>query len=79
MVDSKEAKVNFMEKVVDLTVLCKIKGNLNGRMMTRARPSGKMVILTEEVLVLTKEEVILILEVVFVVIVLDVVKKGIYL
>ena len=34
-------------------------------------------ILTEEVLVLTKEEVVLIIEVVFMVIVSDVAKKGI--
>ena len=46
-------------------------------MIIKARTSGKVVILTEEVLVLTKEEVILILEVDFVVIVSDMVKKGI--
>ena len=66
-----------MEKVADLTILCKIKANLNGRMMTEARPSGKVVVHTEEVLVLIEEEVIITLEVVFVVIVSDVVKKGI--
>jgi hypothetical protein len=66
-----------MEKVENLTILCKISANLNGRMMTRTRPSGKVVILTEEVLVLTEEEVILILEVDFMVIFLDVAKKGI--
>ena len=49
--------------------LCKIKENLNGRMMTKERPSGKVVIHTKEVLVLTEEEVILILEVDFMVIV----------
>ena len=50
---------------------------MNARMMIKARPSGKVVILTNEVLVLTEEEVILILEVVFIAIVLDVVKRGI--
>ena len=67
-----------MEKVVDLTVLCRIKASLNRRVMKKARPNGKVVILTKEALVLTKEEVILILEMVFMVIVSDVVKKGIY-
>ena len=70
MVDSREAKVDLMVKVADLTILCKIEENLNKRMMTKTRLSGKVV-------VHTKEEAILILEVVFVVIVLDVVKKGI--
>ena len=46
--------------------------------MKKARPNGKVVMLTEEALSLTKEEVILILEMDFVVIVLDMVKKGIY-
>ena len=77
MVDSREAKVDLMKKVVDLTILCRIKANLNGRMMAKARLNGKVVILTEEALILTKEEVILILEVDFMVIVLDVTKKGI--
>ena len=77
MVDSREAEVDLMEKVADLTVLCRIKTNLNGRMMTKARPNGKVVILTEEGLILTEEEVILILEVVFLVIILDVANKGI--
>ena len=66
-----------MEKVVDLTILCRIKENLNGRMMTKARLNGKVVILTEEALILTEEEVIHTLEVNFMVIVSDVVKKGI--
>ena len=70
MVDSRDAEVDLMEKVADLIVLCKIKENLNGRVKTKARPNGKVVILT-------KEEVILILEVDFMVIVLDVAKKGI--
>ena len=58
-----------MEKMVDLKVLCRIKVDLNGRMMTKARLIGKVVILTEEVLILIEEEVILILEVDFMVIV----------
>ena len=78
VVDSREAEVDLMEKVADLTVLCRIKENLNGRVMTKARPNGKVVILTEEALLLTREEVILILEVDFMVIVLDVAKKDIY-
>ena len=75
--NSREENVDIMEKVVDLTILCKKRENMNGRMMIKERQSGKVVILTEEVLVLTYEEVILNLEVIFVVIVSDVVKKGI--
>ena len=77
VVDSREAEVDLMEKVADLTILCRIKENLNGRIMTKTRPSGKVVVHTKEVLDLTEEEVILILEVISVVIVLDVAKKGI--
>ena len=77
VVDSREAEVDHMAKVLDLTILCKIKENMNGRMMTKTRSSGKVVTHTEEVLNLIEEEVILILEVVFVVIVSDVVNKGI--
>ena len=69
--------VDLMVKVENLTILCKIRENLNGRMMTKTRPSGKEAAHTEEVLDLTEEEVILIIEVVFVVIVTNVVKKGI--
>ena len=65
MVDSREAEVDLMEKVVDLTIMCKIRENMSGKVMTKARPNGKVAILTEEILVLTEEEVILILEVVF--------------
>ena len=71
--------VDLMEKVVDLTVLCRIKKNLNGRVMKKARPNGKVVILTEEALILIGEEVIPILEVDFMVIFLDVIKRDIYL
>ena len=77
VVDSGEVEVDLMVKVVDLTILCKIKENINRRMMTKKRPNGKVVFLTEVVLDLTDEEVILILEVVSVVIVSDVVKKDI--
>ena len=31
VVDSREAEVDLMEKVVDLTVLCKIRKNLNAK------------------------------------------------
>ena len=77
VVDSREAEVDVMVKVVDLKVLYKIKENLNGGMMTKTRPSGKEVAHIEEVLDLTKEEVILIIYVVFVVIFTNAVKKGI--
>ena len=65
VVDSREIEVDLMEKVAELTILYRIKENLNGRVMTKARLNGKVIILIKEVLVLTKEEVILILEVVF--------------
>ena len=77
VVDSREAKVDLMEKVADLTILCRIKANLNGRMMTKTRPNVKEIMLTKEVEILFEEEVILILEVDFMVIVLDVVKRDI--
>ena len=77
VVDSREVEVDLMEKVVDLTILCRIKESLNGRVMTKARPNGKVVILTEEALLLIEEEVVLILEVDFMEIVLDVGKKDI--
>ena len=66
-----------MEKVADLTIICRIKENMNGRVMKKARPNGKVVILIEDELILAKEEVILILEVDFMVIVLGVVKRDI--
>ena len=77
MVDSREAEIDLMEKVVDMIVLWRIKTNINGRMMIKARPNGKVVIIIEEVLILIEEEVILILEVDFMLIVSDVAKKGI--
>ena len=76
VVDSREVEVDLMEKVVDLMVLYMIKENLNEEMMKKTRLSGKVVVHTKEVLDLIKEEVILILEAVFMVIVLDVAKKG---
>ena len=79
VVDSREAKVDLMVMVADLTILYKIKANPNGRMKTKTRLSEKEADHTKEVLDLTEEEVILIIEVVFVVIVTNVVKKGIYL
>ena len=48
MVDSREEEVDLMEKVADLTILCKIKAYINGRMMTKTRPNGNMVVLTKE-------------------------------
>ena len=77
VVDSREVEVDLMAKVEDLTILYRIKEKLSGRMMTKERSNGKVVILTKEVLILTKEEVILILEVHFMVIVSDVVKRDI--
>ena len=64
MVDSREEEIDLKE-------------NLNGRMMKKERPNGKVVMLTEEALILTEEEVIPILEVDFMVIVSDVVKRDI--
>ena len=77
VVDFREVEVDLIVKVEYLKKLCTIKENMNGRMMKNTRLSGKVVVHTEEVLDLTTEEVILILEVVFMVIVSDVVKKGI--
>ena len=77
VVDSREEEVDPMEKVVDLKKLCKIRENLNGRMMTKTRPSGKEGAHTKEVLDLTEEEVILVLEVVSIAIILDVVNKSV--
>ena len=37
VVDSEEAKVDLMEKVANLTVLCRIKAKLNRIMMKKAR------------------------------------------
>ena len=77
VVHFREVEGYLMVKVGDLTVLCKIEANLNGRMMTKTRLSGKAATQTKEVLDLSKEEVILIIELVFMVIVSDVAKKGI--
>ena len=50
VVDSREAEVDLMVMVADLTILCRIKANLNGRMMTKIGLSGKEVAHTKEVL-----------------------------
>ena len=73
----KEVEVDLMEKVADLIILCRIKGNMNGRMMKKIRLSGKVVVLSKEVLVHIEEEVTHILEVFFMVIVSDVIKRDI--
>ena len=44
VVDSREAEIDLMEKVADLIVLWRIKENLNGRVMKKARPNGKVII-----------------------------------
>ena len=88
MVDFRVVEVDLMEKVADLTILCKTKEKPNGRIKKKERPSGKEVIPIDDVLVLTKAEVILtkvelilieiaILEEVFMVIVSSVVQKDI--
>ena len=77
VVDSREAKVDLMEKVEDLTILYKTRENMNGKMKKKARLNGNVVVFTEEVLVHTKEEVTLTLKVVFMINVLNMVKKGI--
>ena len=55
VIDSREVVVDLMKKVVDLTILCKIRENLNGKVMKKERINGKVVILTKEVLILTKK------------------------
>ena len=60
-----------------MKILCKKKENLNGKVKTKARQNGKVVILTDVEIIPTKEEVILTLEVDFMVIVIDVVVKVI--
>ena len=50
--------MDLIEKVADLTILCRIRENLIRRMMKKRRLSGKVVVHTNEVLDLTKEEVI---------------------
>ena len=77
LVDSREVEVDLMEKEVDLTILYKIRLNLSEKMMTKARLSGKVEVPIKEVIVYSKEEAILTLGLLFMVNVLDVVKKGI--
>ena len=57
MVDSKEKEVDLTMEMTDLTILCKKKENLNGRMKIKTRQSGKVVIPIEAVLVPTEEEI----------------------
>ena len=75
VVDSREVEGDPMEKVLDLTIMCKTRKNMSGRMKIKARLNGKVVIPTKLVLVHTKEEVILTLEVVFMVNVINIEKK----
>lgn len=77
LVDSEEAEVDPMVKMVDLTILYKIKASLNGRKKIKARPNGKVVIPTKVVQLLIEEEVILTIEEDFMVNIIDVVKKVI--
>ena len=77
MKDSRELEVDLMEIVANLTILCKIKENLNGRIKVKEKLSGNVVIPIKVVLVHTEEEVLLILELVLLVNVIDVVKKVI--
>ena len=77
VVDSKEIEAYLTMEMVDLTILCKIKENLNGKLKLKERLSGKVVIPTEVVLVPTKEDVILTLEVDFMVNLIDVMAKVI--
>ena len=57
--------------------MCRIKENLKEKVVRKPRPSGKVVIIIKEVLVLAEEAVILTLDVVFGVIVFDVEMKEI--
>ena len=77
VVDPKEAKVDLMVKVANLTTLCKKKVNPNGNVKKKARLSGKVEIPLKVGTVHIEEEVILTLEVDFMVNVIDVVVKVI--
>ena len=74
MVNSREAELDLMEKVIKLKILCKIRENLSGKVMIKERLNRKVVIITKEVLLLIEEEIILVLEEDFVAIVLGVEK-----
>ena len=63
-------------EMADLTILCKIKANLNGIVKTKARQSGRVVIPTN-VEKIPRKEVIVTLEMDFMVKVIDVVVKVI--
>ena len=77
VIDSRELEVDLMMVVEDLTILCKSRENLNGKLKVKTRMKRKVVIPTEVVLVPIEEEVILTLEVDFMVNVIDVVVKVI--
>ena len=77
MVGSREARKDFIMEIAYLTNLYKIKENLNGKMKTKARKSGKVVIPTKVETIPIEEEVILTLEVDFMENVIDVVVKVI--
>ena len=72
MVDSREGEVDLTMEMVDLTIMCKIKVNLNGKVKEKARKSGKVVIPTKVDTIPMDEEVIITLEVDFMVNVIDV-------
>ena len=74
----KEVEVDLMVKVADLTISCKAKANLNGKVKIKARPSGKVVTIPTKVdTIPIAEEVILTLDVDFMVNVINVVVKVI--
>ena len=73
--DPKEAEVDLMVKLVDLTISCKTKAYLNGKVKIKAKPSGKVVTPLEVDTIPIEEEVILTLEVDFMVNVINVVVK----
>ena len=77
VVDSREVEVDLTMEMVDLTILCKIKENLNGKVKIKARPSGKVVIPIEVDTIPIEEEVLITLEVDFMVNVIDMVVKVI--
>ena len=73
VVDSREAEADLTMEMVDLTILCKTKANMNGevrkkenmneKMKTKARLGGNVVIHIEVETIPIEEEVVLTLEV----------------
>ena len=55
VVDCKKEEVDLTMEMADLTILCKTKENLNGKVKTKARQSGKVVIPIEVVIVHIEE------------------------